>query len=79
MLIPLIIYYHFSAARANPGRCDGGSRYPKRNLPKTDYSRIESPEEDDFICKYNAQSFCIVGHVNVMNAQQEQIYFDFIR
>ena len=32
-------------------RSDGASRYPKRNLPKTDYSTIESPEEDDFICK----------------------------
>ena len=42
----------FPAARSGvEERSDGASRYPKRNLPKTDYSTIESPEEDDFICK----------------------------
>ena len=26
-------------------------RYPRRNLPPTDYAALESPNEDDFICK----------------------------
>ena len=26
-------------------------RYPRRNLPPTDYAALESPNFDDFICK----------------------------
>ena len=26
-------------------------RYPRRNLPPTNYAALESPNDDDFICK----------------------------
>ena len=42
-----------SSSHPKPGDdlSSGGRRYPKRNVPRTDYSTIESPEEDDFICE----------------------------
>ena len=29
------------------------SRYPKRDLPYTDYSKLEVPDEDSFLCKFD--------------------------
>ena len=32
-------------------------RYPRRNLPPTDYAALESPNDDDFICKFYSPGF----------------------
>ena len=33
---------------------DMKSRYPKRDLPYTDYSKLEVPDEDSFLCEFDA-------------------------
>ncbi len=34
-----------------PSDAEPARRYPRRNLPPTNYAALESPNEDDFICK----------------------------
>ena len=45
-----------TAASGNPDSpsdadVEPARRYPRRNLPPTNYAALESPNEDDFICK----------------------------
>ena len=49
------------SADAQPAR-----RYPRRNLPPTNYAALESPNEDDFICKLwrKEPTFPISGTTN---------------
>ena len=37
------------------------SRYPKRDLPYTDYSKLEVPDEDSFLCKFDAEKVRVSG------------------
>ena len=37
-----------------PSDAEPARRYPRRNLPPTNYAALESPNEDDFICKLSS-------------------------
>ena len=45
---------HLDKHSKTPWLKDMKSRYPKRDLPYTDYSKPEVPDEDSFLCKFDA-------------------------
>ena len=48
-------------------------RYPRRNLPPTNYAALESPNEDDFICKL-CESLCLFSKNWVFPKMEEGAY-----